>query len=845
MGLTKFILSYKMNQNEIEQKHQRRKSNYEIAKSKIEEKLQPKKKTVKKKTVKTSMKKIAIDFSKKSPIRKKKVNLPVNNKSIVKSKKDIQKVAKQFDKKIEKMKSPKVKKPSKNLSEITEIVVPAFLQGNKAKSKSPLKKKRMKSPKMLSRLASPKKKPKIEDSKQLLDSLISKSKKSHQELKESVISTSNKISNKEKSITAPKTLLRQKSPGKGKKTKTKTKKVIKESNTKNSDKNNFSTQKKSVQSSKEIIFTTEKKFFKMKSSKKIQNDTNSLSSSKVNNKIALKKKKKLKVKPNKKKNTETNVTELLELKDNENVKENEIEDYFQSLVDNDAPDLNILSENKYESENYFETEIKDNNEELQNKIFIQNLQNKSTKEITKFEELISEDEENIEIKIVKNELIDHSCKEEIKIAKNELINNSINIALDLNKQTIQEQKQVLQQEPIENKTKIDYSLRNNSKNFLEKIQKKALDKLKLKSDHQQITNQIKNIKSRDSIKNFIPPKPIISILPTIEEVVSTPFNIKKFIKSNQKDLISKVTETLFPKTDIVFEEAVKEIEVKEPYNSMIVQDDLEYNFEINNWAQKYLLKLQKKVHSSFELKNFDNQFNKINDKITITESNIQNDLEFLENMIEEDDKKEQEQNSNKRLERNSLLESYFSKEESIIFEEKGEDETFEDHQDVEEIFKSLEKAESPNFKKVPLEIQNNFEIVQNVMISNLHTKENNDIKPIQPDEDKPLDASSTNPFIESHKNNNQESTKSIKKNSLTKSSLNSSNTKTKSNQRLAKQMKKLEKFTKKKEEERKSQLNTLGRPSKFTKMNSVTDHDLFGYLETYSSSDESSDSDLE
>jgi hypothetical protein len=222
-----------------------------------------------------------------------------------------------------------------------------------------------------------------------------------------------------------------------------------------------------------------------------------------------------------------------------------------------------------------------------------------------------------------------------------------------------------------------------------------------------LINQFNNIKGRSSIAMFSASSKKsafkISSLASIEEKptkISKPFSIKDLVKRNTKQLIgiakletNKMIRIEQGETQMK-EQMKKQEEQKEPE----LKTNLNNVYKNQNWVKNYLKRMNKKVTSKMELNKMDEDMDLIKSKIEMTENNIKNDLLFFQDMLDQEE--EEEKISKKTFGSKVNVSKYFSKEESIILEEKEEEYyTYEDCEDSMEDLRSIDFSKKANTAK--------------------------------------------------------------------------------------------------------------------------------------------------
>ena len=286
------------------------------------------------------------------------------------------------------------------------------------------------------------------------------------------------------------------------------------------------------------------------------------------------------------------------------------------------------------------------------------------------------------------------------------------------------------------------------KNFNKKIQKKnpTNDIVKEKEKKSsgmlfnggRVINQFNNLRGRSSVAMYsmsINKQSKINTLPLIEEKPKQkPFSIKDLVKNNIKMVINQAKietnkciradqEQHFNKK----EENRNETKNKEP----VIYSDIGYEYKKQNWIKNYLKNLTKKVNTKMEFTKMDEEMDLIKSKIEITENNIKNDLQFFQDILDKEEEEEEEK-SKHTFGSKIDVSKYFSKDESIILEEKEEEYyTYEDSQDSMEDLRSIDfskKTDTVNDqikKEISIELEN-IKSEQTPKIESISTPKNFD-----------------------------------------------------------------------------------------------------------------------
>lgn len=218
-----------------------------------------------------------------------------------------------------------------------------------------------------------------------------------------------------------------------------------------------------------------------------------------------------------------------------------------------------------------------------------------------------------------------------------------------------------------------------------------------------ITNHFDRLRGRSSVamSSFSVPErgPKQSTLGAIRESTKAkPVSMRDLVKRNTKKLVKQVQ----LESQKTFRMAsVAEVEPEEARNEAEEEAAPQLNdeFQMMNWTKKYLKSLGKKVTSKVEFEKMNDDIDLIKSKIEITENNIQNDLQFFQEILDEEDRKEEGRLGESRVD----VSKYFSKDESIILEEKEEEYfTYENTEDSMEDLRSIDfsKKETAQTERV-------------------------------------------------------------------------------------------------------------------------------------------------
>jgi hypothetical protein len=515
-----------------------------------------------------------------------------------------------------------------------------------------------------------------------------------------------------------------------------------------------------------------------------------------------------------------------------------------------------------------------------NKIFHKAMS--SDKVIRTFEEL---EDVNVKITIPPTNIIslNELAKERVRTISHKVLKNKKLISIISDKKNISQTNRTSILKEPENIWNSEFSLQRISskfcerisikaiQNFNKKVQKKIPQRIEIKEKPKtkigmlfsggKVTNQFNNLRGRSSVamlsmsvkKSF----KLNSLVSIEEKKKPKPFCIKDLVKRNTKLVINNAKiETKKIKRQDQEEERKGKVEEKpiftqnkEPIISLEIGDE----YKKQNWIKNYLKNLSKKVTTKMEFTKMDEDMDLIKSKIEITENNIKNDLQFFQDMLDQEE--EEEQKSKKTFGSKIDVSKYFSKEESIILEENEEEYyTYEDSQDSMEDLRSIDfskKTETMNEetkKEISIEL-NNVNSEKLPKIESLSTPKNFDfnlenttsiyIKKNCKTEEKPSPKPSSKPKPQSDSFPLKEKPKKIIKKTPSKPS-----SKPKLSVRNSTQFTKNKAIKSKKSiESQKQIIRESIRHSKIMKINTVTDFDLKQV--TSDSESDSDDSDWE
>lgn len=216
-----------------------------------------------------------------------------------------------------------------------------------------------------------------------------------------------------------------------------------------------------------------------------------------------------------------------------------------------------------------------------------------------------------------------------------------------------------------------------------------------------ISSQFSHFRGRSSVALSAAPgraKPAKqSRLNAIEEIgKEKPWSVKDLVKRNTKQLVFRARleakqkwalETVGGKGG---EESQSEAGQEEPVRADALggtEGQLGEAFQRMNWAKRYLQRLGEKAASKMEFKKMDEQMDLIKSKIEITNNNIETDLQDLQDLLDKEEQSGGARTNGSRVD----VSKYFSKDESIILEEKDEEYfTYEHSEDSMEDLRSID-----------------------------------------------------------------------------------------------------------------------------------------------------------